>query len=605
MIIQTIGITGFRNHKETALKLAPGLNVFAGKRGRGKTGVCLAISSAFCFQNFLTTASGGGMDDQIATGAEGFNIFIKYVDANGRTRKLERALTVKGDERKHELSLSGYEGADRLNDKQIEVLRTLGVRREIALACFDVRTLRERSLEEQRAEVLAVIQKSSEQIAVEPPVSKLLKKWFDVDAIETLGEIAALYDKAVEKRKVKKRDQDKAQPGVAPENRPKKTAAEYVADQSTWSQDAAKHARRVGEIGAQLAAHERAVAKAKEPEMQEPPSMEPLEADTRAAWEIHSKAEAAHAAATDEWRRLKSIKQGVDADTAKAKKTCDQCGTTLSPKNLKQYSDRLATAIATLEMEGKGLAAKRDEASAALKAARDIEDRRKPLWKQYRVWQAGRTSAPEPIDVEALTAEKATAEEAQAKATRNQSKATELAALARTAEAYDAKVKTFDAGRLDLEELEWLCQVLGKDGIRKELFMQWATPFLAAMNEVTAPFGILCSLDVDLGIMANGRLPQALSQGDLLIFEVAYRRAIAKHSGLNVMCLDASERLPEQERDVLWDLLRKIGAEGVQVIATEATDIVRPGIFWFELKDGVTVVTPPDGSDPHARPKAA
>jgi hypothetical protein len=69
--------------------------------------------------------------------------------------------------------------------------------------------------------------------------------------------------------------------------------------------------------------------------------------------------------------------------------------------------------------------------------------------------------------------------------------------------------------------------------------------------------------------------------------------------------LDASERLPEQERDVLWTLLEKIGAEGVQVIATEATDVIRPNIFWFELKDGVTFVTAPDGVDAHARPTAA
>jgi DNA replication and repair protein RecF len=43
MIIEKVELTNFRNHKDTALALSPGVNVLVGKNAQGKTNLLEAV----------------------------------------------------------------------------------------------------------------------------------------------------------------------------------------------------------------------------------------------------------------------------------------------------------------------------------------------------------------------------------------------------------------------------------------------------------------------------------------------------------------------------------------------------------------------------------
>lgn len=156
-------------------------------------------------------------------------------------------------------------------------------------------------------------------------------------------------------------------------------------------------------------------------------------------------------------------------------------------------------------------------------------------------------------------------------------------------------------------DLEVLVEWLGPKGLPATLFDEWSGPFLDAMGRALTPFNIgPLLIDADearfrflLSIEGSGVPAAMLSEGEQLIFEWAYRSALAETTGVNLVCLDAASRLGAG--DVLHQLAAAIAGSPHQVLLTLTTEqsshaetianVVHGRLFWFQTEEGVSVVT--------------
>lgn len=84
MIIELLRIDGLRSLRDVELAPAPGFNLLVGGNGAGKTSVVEALNLCGHGRSFRSASP----DALIGHGREGFSIFARFRDAEGRQRKL-------------------------------------------------------------------------------------------------------------------------------------------------------------------------------------------------------------------------------------------------------------------------------------------------------------------------------------------------------------------------------------------------------------------------------------------------------------------------------------------------------------------------------------
>lgn len=594
LLLQRITLQNFGIHRENTVVFNPNVTRLCGRRGSGKTTIFRALSACFVGANVLTTEDGRGLNQQVTTGAEVFSLLARFASSTApRTpsQSILRELQAAGGQ---VLTLKGAECGSGIKEQQAAILAQLGCRKEILRAVLDIRPIFDRSLDEQRAEIMTVVQPSGEGIPLAERDGKLIVKHcgYDASEIVTLGslaEMATLYKQCFDKRTKANGTLKRIVLPAEPTERPPEREEYYRDYERKAGASLVKWAGECGRLQGRI-------TEAGKPTPERPVFEKPTRSKELAQKRVDEfRSEFAtlqekRRAADAEKRRLEEILQSVDDGKVK----CPHCGHKINKKDRDAHKASIETDVAALKLALASITSDLTKCQETVAVETGVLQAVTEEWRKYDASQAP-VSERAPVDIEALKAELVEAEKAQSKAETNQQKAREYATLARAEAEYDAKYKELKSAQVDAEELSILCEVLGPKGLRIQLFEQWAKPFLEALREAAEPFNLDCSLTEEDGLMVNGRGPAHLSDGDKLLFEMCYRYAMAVHSGLRVMVFDINRPLGQTEIDQLWAHLEALAAKDIQIVATHTVDAPMPGVVWFEASpDGkstsVTVI---------------
>ena len=566
MRITSLNFRNYRNHRGLTLDLAP-LTILAGPKGSGKTSVLYGLAALICGRNVLTDARGVGLDEQIRSGAEEFILNAAMAHA-GRQYELYRRKPLGHSQ---EFSAVPHAAAS-VAAQQGALLAALDVRTEVLLALFDIRPLLARTLDEQRAEILSVIQPPNAAIAIPPQFRPMLFEDPAVAKSETLasmGEVETLYQRTFSARTLaNRRKKDLVVPPapVIPDG-PVPAAAQVSKDiaafraeiQDLRSQEALIEGRRQT-----LRAFESGATPPIAPEGV-PVDISPLEADrNRLVRELdRTRAEISTLLTQQDVLRqqrhlLLSSEEG-----------CFVCHRRLTARirsellrdideqiedftgrirMLQEFSDeaaRSASAACLSFEEACEINRKLENAQAAHRAAVCARTQQEQRIRQIAGLSASDSQVAPQLEALRLSLE-----------TRLR-KAEEVLSLVRDMERrqadYAAAIERFRALDARCADLDALCDWLGPNGIRLELFQEWIGPFLAAMQGVFDAFEMgRVAVDPETFRFTVGRRAAAqLSEGEQLIFEYACRLALAQRTGLLFVALDSASHLDAVNREIL------------------------------------------------------
>ena len=79
MRVSRIQLKDFRNYERLTLDVEPGINVFFGENGQGKTNLLEAVYLCACARSHRTSRDA----DLIRKGADGYSAGVKFFDARG------------------------------------------------------------------------------------------------------------------------------------------------------------------------------------------------------------------------------------------------------------------------------------------------------------------------------------------------------------------------------------------------------------------------------------------------------------------------------------------------------------------------------------------
>lgn len=577
MQLKQLTLTNYRSHAGIAVELSPRSTLVAGPYGAGKTSLELAIAAALTGRNTLTDKRGGGLGEQARSGTTGFDIEL-ILEHNGNRYTYQRS---KGP--KHNLNVIGLNGKPPLTQLDGSRIDALDCRVETALAVMDPRPFLGRTLEEQRTEVSDVIQPSDASVEIPKHIAPLLKTHLAAVTVESIPHAAALYDRAYQLRADAGRKREEIivpdEPSPVPEGM---SLAKIDADIRAFNASLQQLNRERGAIEGR-AEH---LTKMRAGAPADPAGMADFDAEKvthydaeiiRISTEINARREALGASRAEyqeQDRERKRLRGQLDKLRNDTSPTCTECGrkwTTTGRREREEEIQRqiseVSMIITSTEANGKELAMPHHEAERLDQMRNALAD----LKSRQRVHeQLMDAEAHGKADAERLPLVVAEIDRLTERATKAQAARAALSGMVQAIEAHSAAHKAFkDADRAH-EDLQILCEWLGPKGIRAELFKAWVAPFLCEMQGVISNFRPW-TVGIDETTMrftVDSRGAAQLSEGEQLIFEFAYRAALAKRSGLNFVALDSASRLNQRARNILVSLARQMAEDGLQSIIT-------------------------------------
>jgi DNA repair exonuclease SbcCD ATPase subunit len=625
MQITRLALRNFRSYQAADLDLAPGLNIVGGLNAAGKSTLLDAISVG------LTGTARG------AESGRSLEDLRRYGD-----RKKWEVQIHAGDE-----LFTRQEGEGPRAAVQDRIEAHLHVPGSVIRAClYSGELLR---LDRKAAQRLVLDLTKPAAIELPSEVVELIAGAIPqehTNVIATLSEIDALYRRVYEARTANGRALKalgEPEPPVAPDGMAgmdgptleshrrtitrKLEALEGEREQAIRAQAEAEAApRRERE---RLKRIDRDLAKWREKRKQLPPQGDvkmralSLSHQITAAEEGKTSAATAHRDAVQRQAKAEALlaRAGEDVTAAEAApETCPTCGAKATAASRKKAIESARDRLKAAEAEAAAARNQLAEAKSILQATPDVEALKRQLVAleegeaaaatiEAAITELEREREMRPAEPQpAAVADPAALAERIAEGRRRLELLSSYLAAAEQHAKYEHARDRLDAERDDLDRL---CELLGPDGIRKDLAGGGGVQlFQSVVNEQLRPMGYqadfapLLALEDDA--IVNGLPTRLLSSSEQIRFGLAFQVAVASASGFGLIVVDDFDRLDPGSRAAALSVLSDCGhqvlvlstilgktVEEFQAMARERNAVPGPRYFYVSREGGASRVEAP------------
>ena len=151
----------------------------------------------------------------------------------------------------------------------------------------------------------------------------------------------------------------------------------------------------------------------------------------------------------------------------------------------------------------------------------------------------------------------------------------------------------------NVDDMDAAVKALGPGGLVRQLHMGGGLEEIAGAVSAMAAIMGLGQVQIvsapKFAVVVNGRPATMLSSSERFRVSMAFAVAVAKKTGVNMVCLDGADILDEYNRDLLLDLVEdpRIGLDQVLIAATSTTESFQAGGWtpvYLAIDSGRTIV---------------
>lgn len=593
-ILQKLELVGFRSHIHSLLDFEK-FTMLIGPNGGGKTSILAAITYGLLGANHYTATDGKGAPAMATTGRSDFEIEMRF-DPAARLTSLQRKRTPKV----HELLVQGPTGhaGPGAIDGQRFILESLGIPHETLLALLDPRPLLGRDEKLQKDILVRVLRGATIEVT-EALRAAGIKQLLDIehlDKVHAILKTGTLRDL----NRDKKAAQAKIDEGVPEWPYPGWTEEKLAAKLATARKEHEAALETVGSLRAKLEAPKVA------------PNMTAADAVEKRALVDSLQEQAAkleeqiieHAANRSQLNK-EFDQRGRDLSVAREKLAvlerskpkrhdCPTCTCDLSA--LQETADQaIQRAREDLESIRQILVETGQARDIATEAERRAQQEQAGIDRNLKAMKTDlgtydKATATPVIDSAAiqqqLTEAEAAAESLRASVERGDKCMAAIAVWKRDQATAQEHAKKHRDLMDQIPQVEAAIRDLER--IREKILSEGIGPFLETMKGFLAPFGMANVAYNGEQFLVDGRPATYLSRGQsAMFFEAAFRLAVAKKTGLQLILLDHDSPISEDYMLPLMDALIKAEAQVILTWTTSKrpTQPTPPGRkrYWLSL----------------------
>jgi DNA repair exonuclease SbcCD ATPase subunit len=570
--INSVTLQNFRSHSKTDIALSP-VTYFMGAAGAGKTSVLDAISTCLTGRNRYVDGKGTGRLDDIRVGQKAYEVAVNLNDGTTITRSVGA---------RHTLVFPGAPPEVRV--AQGVLLAQLGASEDVIATLLDPRLFLDRSDDDQKRVLLDVLRLRDLEVPPEALAAGITK----LSSIEDLNAQLRRI-KEVEIRSLNRECENMKRllpPETNGEVGPKAGELEAKVRKLSLARDA--KFKELSKVESDLASSRQTAQKYRDQaakQASEGSTPQQVETATARIKELEAAIEKLDGAIAEGQQRIGSLESQLEtkrqqySKMGKMGKMCGVVDTITCPLEAKARKDMQGTVKTEGEEIAKDLKAtktavaeftKKRDAHVTEKAACGAVVASGKVAEQVAKFNSLAAEAEAKVPnlegaIPGLNSELSKLETDLAL----EDAAIQTARQAEEAKRQDEKVKG-ELAKLTrrLEVFSAAAEALVK--AREECLAAEVKPFLETMLPVLEAFGLggLELVEEPFGLRVSGVLGSHLSSGQKVIFDGAFRMAVARKVNFPVCAMDDSNKLPDAVSRKLFGMICQ---SGIQVIICKTT----------------------------------